>query len=160
MKNTEVYNWPYAEPGDDPRNFPAFIDRPRTIAIENSLIALNTSVNAANGDTGWIKVNGTGNWLANSDINIRKTGRNDVYINAKFQAPGTISNNTHNGLAFLPANYRPTRDLTFSAALRRTDQAIEYWPSVIVRIIASTGEIIAYTEHAGAAIFLTASWPR
>lgn len=160
MQETPTFKWPYSELGDDPRSFPTLVDRPRTLAIENALVDVRSTANAANNDTGWVTVPGTGNWTANSDISIRRTGRNDIFLNAKFQALGDIATGTHGNIAFIPEQYRPTRDLTFSAALRRSGQTIEYWASVIVRIIAATGQVIAYTEHSGNAIFLTTSWPR
>lgn len=120
----------------------------------------NTRLNAVERDTGWGPISALGNWKSNSAISLRKTGINDIYMTAKLEALSSLSAGEFNNIATLPAEWRPTRDLTFSAALRRPGITPEYWPSAIVRIIAATGEIKANIIHSGTAIFVTASWPR
>lgn len=113
MRQTTIYQIPYAEPTDAPRAYPTDVDKPAKERIETLLKAVDDRTE----DTGW-QTCPTGS-LFNAGVFIRRIGK-AVYLRGKFELKtgANLSNITYGGALYLPEGFHPTYDVHIAITAR------------------------------------------
>lgn len=107
-------------------------------------------------DSDWIPITGNGNW-SNSSLSLRRRGR-VVTFTGRIWNGSSISVNNHAGIATIPAEYRPGRDIFVAAALRKPSATPNYVAGAVVQISYTTGNLSAFTSDTSDGIFFSTSW--